>query len=314
MAQPKRSLSIPPFVRKAGSIVLLVLRFLRALFLAYAVAFSVVGTAALTYGGYKAWKLYDSVAGLKTRWPEKTALMRIREQQWADSGVHVETRWKPVPLSAISENLRKAVLVGEDDKFYLHHGFDMEAIQNALEEAKEEGKMKRGASTITQQLAKNLYLSPKKSLSRKAEEALYTLALEHFLGKDRILELYLNVIEWGKGVYGIEAASETYYNVHASELTLDQAASLAAVLPKPLKVRPNGNNGFVAFRKSVILQNLRSFHGYGPAPEDEEDEDADAVTATSDTVKVVKRDSTVVKGAVSDSAKPKPTVPDSVRR
>jgi monofunctional biosynthetic peptidoglycan transglycosylase len=302
MAQTPK-LSIPPVVRKVGSVVLWVLRFLRALFLAYAVAFSVVGTIALSYGGYRAWKLYDSVAGLKERWPEKTALMAIREKQWSDSGVHVETRWKPVPLAKISENLQKAVLVGEDDKFYQHHGFDMEAIQNALEEAKEEGKVKRGASTITQQLAKNLYLSPKKSLSRKLEEAAYTLALEHFLGKDRILELYLNVIEWGKGVYGIEAAAQTYYGVHASELTLDQAASLAAVLPKPLKVRPNGNNGFVAFRKSVILQNLRNFHGMGPgAAEDEEDDDTSS-DEPAGSAKSAPADSAAAPKAASDSVK-----------
>lgn len=280
----------------------------RALFLAYAVAFSVVGTILLVLAGWKTWKLYDSVAGLRSRWPEKTALMRLRESQWTDSGVHVETRWTPVPLSRISENLRKTVLVGEDDKFYQHHGFDMAAIQNALEEAKEKGKMKRGASTITQQLAKNLYLSPKKSLSRKAEEALYTVALEHFLTKDRILELYLNVIEWGKGVYGAEAASETYYGVHAADLNLDQAASLAAVLPKPLKVRPNGNNGFVAFRKAAILQNLRQFKGYGDTLQrDEDDEVEEADVAAVDSVPKVsapKDSATVAKPiAVTDSVK-----------
>jgi len=276
MAQPSSSLPArrnEPVLRRLLAASLMVLRLARALFLAYAVAFSVIGTILLVLAGWKAWKLYDSVAGLATRWPEKTALMRLRETQWADSGIHVETRWTPVPLPRISENLRKAVLVGEDDKFYQHHGFDVDAIRNALEEAKEEGKMKRGASTITQQLAKNLYLSPKKSISRKVEEALYTVALEHFLTKDRILELYLNVIEWGKGIYGAEAASQTYYGVHASELNLDQAASLAAVLPKPLKVRPNGNNGFVAFRKAAILQNLRQFKGYGAPPADEDDED-----------------------------------------
>jgi monofunctional biosynthetic peptidoglycan transglycosylase len=259
----------------AGTILLL--RLFRALFLAYAVAFSLIGSIALGVAGWKAWKLYDSVAGLRTRWPEKTELMRLREKEWADSGIHVETEWTPVPLSRISENLQKTVLVGEDDKFYQHHGFDFDAIQNALAEDEHDGKMKRGASTITQQLAKNLYLSPRKSLSRKAIEAIYTVALEHFLGKERILELYLNVIEWGKGIYGAEAASEAYYGVHASELTLDQAASLAAVLPKPLKVRPNGNNGYVAFRKASILQNLRLFKGIGDtAAADPDDDDDDS--------------------------------------
>jgi len=288
---------------------MVVLRFARALFLAYAVVFAVVGTILLALAGWKTWKLYDSVAGLRTRWPEKTALMTLREKQWSDSGTHVETRWTPVPLARISENLRKTVLVGEDDKFYQHHGFDMDAIRVALEEDKATGKMKRGASTITQQLAKNLYLSPKKTISRKVEEAIYTVALEHFLTKDRILELYLNVIEWGRGIYGAEAASQTYYGVRAADLTLDQAASLAAVLPKPLRVRPNGNNGFVAFRKAAILQNLRQFKGYGvPASDtiDEEEDVPEISPPTADTLRAATvRDTSI-------ASKPKPALDSAV--
>lgn len=301
---PGRTRREDSFPRRLFGAIAVALRLARAVFLAYAVAFAVVGTLLLALAGWKTWKLYDSVAGLRTRWPEKTALMSLRERQWSDSGIHVETRWTPVPLSRISENLRKTVLVGEDDKFYQHHGFDMQAIQSALEEAEVKGKMKRGASTITQQLAKNLYLSPKKSISRKLEEALYTVALEHFLTKDRILELYLNVIEWGKGIYGAEAASQTYYGVPAADLTLDQAASLAAVLPKPLKVRPNGNNGFVAFRKAAILQNLRQFKGYGAPASDTTDEEEDVPEISppaADTVrKATVRDTSIV-------SKPRPT-------
>ena len=286
-------------------------RIAKGAFLAYAVAFSVLGTLLLALAGWKAWKLYDSVAGLADRWPEKTSLMRIREAQWKDSGIVVETRWKPVPLSRISENLRKTVLVGEDDKFYSHNGFDMDAIQNALQEAKEKGKVKRGASTITQQLAKNLYLSPRKSFVRKAEEALYTLALEHFLTKDRILELYLNVIEWGKGIYGAEAASQAYFGASAAQLDLDQAARLAAVLPKPLKVSPVGANRFMLNRRAIILQNLRLFKDFGlpadSAKSNEEADDADdeeallpmlndsvmvAVPAAGDTAAAVAKDTT----------------------
>lgn len=269
------------------------LRVAKALFLAYAVAFSIAGTILLGLVGYKCWKLYDSVAGLADRWPEKTALMELREQQWKDSGIVVEARWSPVPLEKISENLRKTVLVGEDDKFYDHNGFDMDAIEHAIQEAKAKGKVKRGASTITQQLAKNLYLSPKKSFTRKAKEALYTLALEHFLTKDRILELYLNVIEWGRGVYGAEAAARTYFGVSASQLDLDQSARLAAVLPKPLKVSPVGNNRFMLNRKAIILQNLRLFKGFGPQPdsvkaaEAEEEDEADASMGLGDSSSVV---------------------------
>lgn len=269
------------------------LKILKALFLAYAVAFSIVGTLFLGFVSYKAWKLYDSVAGLADRWPEKTALMELREKQWKDSGIVVETRWKPVPMSRISENLRKTVLVGEDDKFYTHNGFDIDAIEHALQEAKAKGKVKRGASTITQQLAKNLYLSPKKSFTRKAKEAIYTLALEHFLSKERILEIYLNVIEWGKGIYGAEAAAQTYFGVSASQLDLDQSARLAAVLPKPLKVSPVGANRFMLNRKAVILQNLRLFKGFGPPSDsakasesDTEDDDSDAIDEIADTTTV----------------------------
>lgn len=291
------------------------LKIAKGLFLAYAVAFSIAGTLLLGLVAYKAWKLYDSVAGLAARWPEKTAMMELREEQWKDSGIVVETRWKPVPLSKISENLRKTVLVGEDDKFYTHNGFDMDAIQNALQEAKEKGKVKRGASTITQQLAKNLYLSPKRSFSRKAQEALYTVALEHFLTKDRILELYLNVIEWGRGIYGAEAASETFFGVSASQLDLDQAARLAAVLPKPLKVSPIGVNRFMLNRRAAILQNLKLFKGFGPvadsAKHDESDDDADIETDTGAVASSV--DSSVkVSTPVASPESVKP-VPDSAR-
>jgi len=265
----------PSFVSKAWAALKVGLKIAKGIFLAYAVAFSVAGTLLLGFAVYKTWKVYDSVAGLKTRWPEKTAMMELREQQWKDSGIVVETRWKPVPLSKISENLRKTVLVGEDDKFYTHNGFDMDAIQNAIAEAKEKGKVKRGASTITQQLAKNLYLSPKRSFSRKAQEALYTIALEHFLTKDRILELYLNVIEWGRGIYGAEAASQTFFGVSASQLDLDQAARMAAVLPKPLKVSPVGANRFMLNRKAAILQNLKLFKGFGPGTDSTKTEESD---------------------------------------
>jgi monofunctional biosynthetic peptidoglycan transglycosylase len=276
-----------------------VLKIVKGIFLAYAVAFSVAGTLLLGLAAYKAWSLYDSVAGLADRWPEKTAMMELRERQWKDSGIVVETRWKPVPLSKISENLRKTVLVGEDDKFYNHNGFDMDAIQNALAEAKEKGKVKRGASTITQQLAKNLYLSPKRSFSRKAQEALYTLALEHFLSKDRIFELYLNVIEWGRGVYGAEAASQTFFGVSASELDLDQAARLAAVLPKPLKVSPIGANRFMLNRKAAILQNLKLFRGFGPGNDTTKTEESDDEAEVED-------DSASVIAPIVDTAKAAP--------
>ncbi|QQS04269.1 MAG: monofunctional biosynthetic peptidoglycan transglycosylase [Fibrobacterota bacterium] len=270
-------------------------RFLKALFLAYAVAFSVVGTLLLGFAAWKAWKLYDSVAGLETRLPEKTSFMEYREDQWEDSGKKVQVRWEPVAIGSISKNLQNAVLTGEDDRFYQHNGFDLDAMERAFWEAKTKGAWKRGGSTITQQLAKNLYLSPKRSLVRKAKEALYTVALEHFLTKERIMEVYLNVIEWGPGIYGAEAASKYYFGVHASQLDLDQAARLAAVLPKPLKVRPDRDSKFMNFRKAAILQNMRQFKGLGqpaakPEPADDDEEELPEPAEIPD---VVKPDSTV---------------------
>lgn len=204
------------------------------------------------------YHLYDSVAGLADRMPEKTSFMEYREEQWADSGRKVKVRWEPVPLAAVSPLLRKAVLAGEDGRFYQHDGFDLDGIRRAWDDHRRTGKWRRGGSTITQQLAKNLYLSPRRSFFRKAQEALYTLALEHFLTKDRILELYLNVIEWGPGIYGAEAASRHFFGVHASGLGLDQAARMVAVLPKPLKERPDRESRYVAFRKTAILRNMGS--------------------------------------------------------
>lgn len=311
---PYPRLSRPSSATKLWGILRVALRVVKGLFLAYAVAFSIAGTLLLALGAYKAYKLYDSVAGLADRWPEKTSLMEIREKQWKDSGITVQTRWKPVPLSRISENLRKTVLVGEDDKFYSHNGFDMDAIQSALAEAKVKGKVKRGASTITQQLAKNLYLSPGKSFVRKAEEALYTLALEHFLTKDRILELYLNVIEWGKGVYGAEAAAQTFFGVSAAQLDLDQAARLAAVLPKPLKVSPVGVNGFMLNRRAAILANLHKYRGVPPPVDSAKADDLDDEAALDDEPATISASDSVVVAvpAVIDSTPAAP--PDTTKR
>ncbi|MBK8803657.1 MAG: monofunctional biosynthetic peptidoglycan transglycosylase [Fibrobacteres bacterium] len=292
-------------------------RFLRALFLAYAVAFSVVGTLLLGFACWKIWRLYDSVAGLESKLPAKTSFMEYREEQWEDSGKKVQVRWDPVPLTSISKNLQNAVLTGEDDRFYQHNGFDLDAMERAFWEAKTKGSWKRGGSTITQQLAKNLYLSPKRSLVRKGKEALYTAALEHFLSKERIMEVYLNVIEWGPGIYGAEAASRYYFGIHASQLDLDQAARLAAVLPKPLKVRPDRDSKFMNFRKSAILQNMRQFKGLGqPAVKPEvADDDEEELPEAAEIPDAVKPDSSAAakpesteesKPVASDSAKLQP--------
>jgi monofunctional biosynthetic peptidoglycan transglycosylase len=146
----------------------------------------------------------------------------------------------------------KAVLIAEDDKFYSHEGFDFEAMQKALEKDIKAGKLKYGGSTISQQLAKNLFLSPSKNPLRKAKEVILTWRIENNLSKRRILELYLNVAEWGDGIFGVEAASRHYYGKSAADLTPMEAARLAVVLPNPLKLNPTGTSKYVEKRAEIV--------------------------------------------------------------
>jgi monofunctional biosynthetic peptidoglycan transglycosylase len=182
-----------------------------------------------------------------------------------------------VPLARISPNLQRAVLAGEDSNFVVHDGFDYEAIQKAWEEAQREAakeaeaegerdqsswipampNFKRGASTISQQLAKNLYLSSEKSFARKLREAFLTYFLERTLPKRRILEIYLNVIEWGDGIYGAEAASQTYFGKPAANLAPQEAAYLAAMIPNPRTVfNPKVNPRRVKRRQRIIQRGM----------------------------------------------------------
>lgn len=197
--------------------------------------------------------IYPDISTLKKENPEKTAFMKYREDEWAREGKKYKVKQKWVPLSSISPYLIKAVLIGEDDKFWSHEGFDYEAIQKAVEKDVKAKKFKLGASTISQQLAKNLFLSPSKSPVRKIREAVITWRMEKTLSKKRILELYLNVAEWGdKGIFGIEAASRHYYNKPASALGPEEASRLAAVLPNPRKFNPLGDSRYVANRSRLI--------------------------------------------------------------
>ena len=222
---------------------------------------------------------FPDIAKLRTENPTTTSLIEARMAE-AES----ENR-KPVkkmvwqPISRISPNLHRAVLAGEDARFFEHNGFDWEAIQKAWDEAVKEGEkeakaeqdydpnswippmpsFKRGASTITQQLAKNLYLSEERSFFRKGREAAITYFLEQELSKRRILEIYLNVIEWGDGIYGAEAASRHYFKKSASNLSAREAAYLAAMIPSPLNVfNPKKNPRRVARRQRAILRNMNS--------------------------------------------------------
>jgi len=207
--------------------------------------------------------------------PTSTSLIDARVEEAEAKGQQPRREQVWVPLDRISPNLQRAVLAGEDTNFLTHHGFDYEAIQKAFEQAQRESakqakaegedddwlpslpEFKRGGSTISQQLAKNLYLSSQRSFLRKGQEAALTIMLERTLTKRRILEIYLNVIEWGDGIYGAEAASQRYFHKPASALSANEAAFLSAMIPNPRTVfNPQVNPRRVARRQRIILRGM----------------------------------------------------------
>ena len=181
------------------------------------------------------WHAY--IAGMIWWWrdhaPQETAFMAYRMDELRAKNPKIELRYRFVPYDRISMNLKRAMIAAEDARFVDHEGFDWEGIQLALEKNQRKGRIVAGGSTITQQLAKNLFLSPARSWLRKGEEAVITVMLEAMLGKERIFELYLNVIEWGNGVFGAEAAAQRYFATSAARLSAEQAARLAAMAPNP---------------------------------------------------------------------------------
>ena len=189
----------------------------------------------------------------KTKNPRVTAVMKQREAEAVKKGRKPRRFYIWVPLSRISPHLIRAVIISEDARFYQHHGFDLKAIKLAAERNLKERRFAYGGSTITQQLARNLYLSTRKSLWRKLKELIIAYKMEKTLTKRRILELYLNVVEWGAGVYGAEAASRYYYRKHASNLSLDEAVRLAVILPSPIKHSPYDGSRFVERRRRRVL-------------------------------------------------------------
>ncbi|HSE58508.1 MAG TPA: monofunctional biosynthetic peptidoglycan transglycosylase [Nitrospiraceae bacterium] len=218
-----------------------------------AVLAAVVG---ITLLGFYWLITFPDVAALKTANPYSTALMDARSAQAKAAGEPAVRRWTWVPLSRVSPHLQRAVIAAEDAQFFSHEGFDWEGVREAAIKNLEAGKVVHGGSTITQQLAKNLYLSSERSLLRKAQEALITRSLEHHLSKRRILELYLNVAEWGRGVYGAEAAAQHHFHKSALELTEEEAATLAAILPSPRRYDPLRITRHVAARQRTILRNM----------------------------------------------------------
>lgn len=165
--------------------------------------------------------------------PGSTSFMRMRLAELRQTNPNATLRHQWVPYERISLHLKRAVVAAEDDRFVDHEGFDWEGIQRALEKNERRGRFAAGGSTITQQLAKNLFLSPSKSWLRKGQEAVLTVMIEWTWDKRRILEVYLNVVEWGNGLFGAEAAAQRYYGVSAARLGPSQAARLAVMLPNP---------------------------------------------------------------------------------
>lgn len=201
------------------------------------------------------------VSGLATTNPSSTALMETRMAEAREQDRSDQPDWTWVPLSYISPYLQRAVIVAEDASFYQHKGFDWEGIKDAAVRNFEQGKLQRGGSTITQQLAKNLYLSSEKNLLRKITEALITYELEQRLPKRRILEIYLNVAEWGQGVYGAEAAARHHFVKSAKDLTSTEAALLAAILPAPQQHDPLRITPYLAKRQQWILSWMEKQNG-----------------------------------------------------
>ena len=188
--------------------------------------------------------------------PASTSFMdqRLAALHDKDPGANLKHQW--TPYARIAKSLKLAVIAAEDTAFVDHEGFDWKGIEKAFEKNRKKGKVVAGGSTITQQLAKNLFLSGERSYLRKAQEAVITWMLEDRMDKDRILEIYLNVVEWGNGVFGAEAAARHYFGVSAGQLTREQAARLAAMLPNPRFYDRNRNTGWLARKTQMILARM----------------------------------------------------------
>lgn len=204
---------------------------------------------------------YQGYVALKLWWwddhnPASTAFMDARLDIMREKMPMAKIKHQWVPYTKISHHLKRAILVAEDDRFVDHEGFDWDGIQKAMNKNQKQGKVVAGGSTISQQLAKNLFLSGERSMLRKGEEALITLMMERILAKERILEIYLNVIEWGDGVFGAEAASRHYFGITAAQLSPEQAAKLAAMVPRPRFYDRNRNAPWLQKKTQIILERM----------------------------------------------------------
>ena len=200
------------------------------------------------------WITWPDVSALQTGDPETTAFIERYRETRREAGENEAVAWTPVPYDRISPNLARAVISSEDTEFFFHDGFSSHELGEAIRKAIREREKPRGASTMSQQLVKNLWLSPSRSLTRKLREAMLTRQLERSLSKERILELYLNVVEFGPGIYGAEAAAQHYFGKPAARLTLREGAMLAAGLPRPRTWNPSSGSENYARRVDQILE------------------------------------------------------------
>ena len=226
------------------------------------VALAALAFAVLAY----VYLTLPDVRPLATTNPRSTAFMELRAREAAAQGKTARRVQVWIPYTRISQNLKRAVLVAEDDAFWEHEGIDVEQIRRSIEIDLAKGAAIRGASTITQQLAKNLYLSPSRNPLRKLRELIITRRLEAALPKARILELYLNLIEWGDGVWGAEAAARRYFQTSAASLSREQAALLAGAIINPRVLNPSRPTGRLVARQRLILGRMGSVEPPAPVP------------------------------------------------
>lgn len=201
---------------------------------------------------------YGNILSYRAIAPYRTSFMSMRMDELAAEKPDVALDYRWVPYPQISVNLKKALIASEDAGFAEHSGFDWNGIKNAMQRNERSGKIRAGGSTISQQLAKNLFLNESRSYFRKAEEAVLTSMLEATTDKDRLYELYLNVIEWGYGIYGVEAAAQHWHRKSAAELTKAQAAELAARVPRPLYYADHPRDAALKRKTNIILRRMGS--------------------------------------------------------
>jgi monofunctional biosynthetic peptidoglycan transglycosylase len=256
-------------------------------------------------GGFLLWLLavWPPPLWYRTHWPRETAFMAMRDAARRNKPDARPVRYRPVPLDSIAPSLVEAVIIGEDGNFYQHGGIDYLSLAHALGYRRQtlnlgdprdraaflavlprawgQRDKLRGASTVTQQLAKNLYLSPSRNPLRKVKEAVIAWRLEWALDKRRIMELYLNIVELGDGIWGVEAASQAYFNRSARRLSTEQAAALAGTLPFPLSSNPGHRPGRMRWRQNLILRRMRGEAVEVPKVETESEAEPPASTADS---------------------------------